>query len=203
MHSVLYPRQKQILEYINRFIDKYGSAPTLTDIKNHIGVKTLSTVHEHLSKLEAKGLIEKIKDKNGLYFSLREGIHQGSLIAVPLVGYIAAGKPILAVENLDEKISIPEELIGNKKETYCLKVKGDSMIENYIMDDDIVVIEKTSVAQNGDTIVALLDDNTATLKKFYKEKNKIRLKPANTNYEDIIVDNITIQGKVIAIFRKY
>lgn len=203
MNSVLYPRQKQILDYINKYIEIYGSAPSLTDIKEHIGVKTLSTVHEHLAKLEAKGAIEKIKNRNGLFFSIKEGSHIGNLITVPLVGYIAAGKPILAIESEDETIRIPEEIIGKAKDIYSLKVKGDSMIENFIYNGDIVIVEKTSTAQNGETVVALLDDNTATLKKFYKEKDKIRLKPANVNYKDIIVDNVTIQGKVIALFRKY
>ncbi len=203
MNSVLYPRQKQILSFINEYIDKFGTAPSLTEIKEHIGVKTLSTVHEHLAKLEAKGVLEKIKDPNGLYFSIRDGQHIGSLIQVPLVGLIAAGKPILAVETLGDTINLPSEIIGKRKNVYCLKVKGDSMIDSMIMDGDIVVVEKTEYAQNGDTVVALLDDSTATLKKFYKERKFIRLKPANPNYEDIVVDSITIQGKVIAIFRRY
>lgn len=203
MNTVLYPRQRQILSYINKYIDEFGIAPSLTDIKNYIGVKTLSTVHEHLSKLEAKGLIEKVKDINGLYFSIKTGYNQGSLIQIPLVGVIAAGKPILAVETLGDTVAIPSELVGRRKNVFCLRVKGDSMIESLIDDGDIVVVEKTAVAQNGDTVVALLDDNTATLKKFYREKNYVRLRPANPNYKDIVVDSITIQGKVIAIFRKY
>src|SRR5579872_877957 len=132
MNTVLYPRQRQILNFINQYIDTYGTAPSLTEIKGHIGVKTLSTVHEHLAKLEAKGIIEKIKDQNGLYFSIKEGSHQGSLIQVPLVGLIAAGKPILAVETLGETIEVPAEIIGKRKNLYSLRVKGDSMIESLI-----------------------------------------------------------------------
>jgi repressor LexA len=203
MNTVLYPRQRQILNYINQYIDSFGTAPSLTEIKNHIGVKTLSTVHEHLAKLEAKGLIEKVKDTSGLYFSIKDGAHQGSLIQIPLVGIIAAGKPILAVEVLGDAIQIPSSLVGKRKNVYCLKVKGDSMIESMIADGDVVVVEKTDLVHNGDTVVALLDDETATLKRFYKEKNYVRLKPANPAYKDILVDSVTIQGKVIAIFRTY
>ena len=203
MNTVLYPRQKQILSFVNNYIEEFGSAPSLTEIKNHIGVKTLSTVHEHLAKLEAKGLIEKVKDTKGLYFSMKWGQHQGSLIQVPFVGFIAAGKPILAVEQANEYISLPAEIIGKRSNLYCLRVKGDSMIDALINNNDIVVIEKSDTADNGDTVVALLEDNTATLKKIYKERNRIRLKPANPHYDDIIVKKVTVQGKVVAVFRKY
>lgn len=201
MYPTLYPRQKEILNYIEKYISENGHSPTLMEIKTHIGVKTLSTVHEHITRLKDKGFLEKIKDsKTGLYFVLKTGAVAGSIISIPLVGRIAAGKPILAVEEADKFVPLPEELVGNKK-VYCLKVEGDSMIESLIADQDIVVVEKVDYANDGDTIVALLDDGTATLKKIYKEKKYIRLQPANPNYKPLKVKSVTIQGRVIAIYR--
>jgi repressor LexA len=200
---VLYPRQRQVLKYIEKFIAKNGYSPTLTDIKNHLGVKALSTVHEHLIKLEDKGFLERCDDDNSIKLKLSRGKYTGEIITVPLVGMITAGEPIDAIEEADqENIPLPANLVGNKR-VFCLKVKGDSMIESLISDGDVVVCEKVDFVENGDTVVALLDDNTATLKKFYKEKNCVRLQPANPEYEPLEVQNVTIQGRVIAIYRKY
>jgi repressor LexA len=200
---VLYPRQRQVLKYIEKFIAEKGYSPTLTDIKDHLGVKALSTVHEHLIKLEEKGFLERCDDDKSIKLKMTRGQYTGSIINVPLVGMITAGEPIDAIEEADQdNIPLPAELIGNKR-VFCLKVKGDSMIESLISDGDVVVCEKVDLVENGDTIVALLDDNTATLKKFYKEKNCIRLQPANPKYEPLEVQNVTIQGRVIAIYRKF
>jgi repressor LexA len=200
---VLYPRQRQVLEYIEKFISENGYSPTLTDIKEFLGVKALSTVHEHLIKLEEKGFLERCDDDKSIRLKMTRGQYSGSIINVPLVGMITAGEPIDAIEEPEqENIPLPAELIGNKR-VFCLKVRGDSMIESLISDGDVVVCEKVDFVENGDTVVALLDDNTATLKKFYKEKNCIRLQPANANYDPLEVQNVTIQGRVIAIYRKY
>jgi len=210
MAVTLYPRQKEILRFIEEYIDENIQAPTLTEIKNHIGVKSLSTVHAHMKRLEDKGLIEKDRSADrGINLILRAGKFAGEIIQVPLVGMIAAGSPIEAIEELGETIPLPAELIGNKR-VFALRVKGDSMIEYLIADGDTVVLEKREDADNGDVVVALLDDGTATLKEFYKEKDKktgksyIRLQPRNPKYEPIILhEGITIQGKLVAVLRKY
>lgn len=200
---VLYPQQKKVLKFIEEYIASNGYAPTLTEIKDHLGVKALSTVHEHLIKLEDKGFLERDDGHRNIRLKIKRGEYAGTLINVPMVGVITAGEPIDAIEEPEkEGVPLPEYLVGNKQ-VYCLKVRGDSMIESLVSDGDIVVCEKVDFVNNGDMVVALLDDNTATLKKFYKEKNYVRLQPANPKYEPITVKNVTIQGRVIAIFRKY
>ncbi|MBN1618440.1 transcriptional repressor LexA [Candidatus Dojkabacteria bacterium] len=197
---VLYPKQREVYEFISTFIYDHGYAPTLTEIKDFLGVKALSTVHEHLEKLEQKGLIERIDGSITLKNNLDDS---GNIFGVaPLLGVITAGQPIDAFEEPEPvQIPLPAELTNNKR-VFCLRVRGDSMVESLIADGDIVICEKVDFAKNGDTVVALLDDNTATLKKFYKERNVIRLQPANSRYDPIMVKNVTIQGRVIAIYRK-
>lgn len=209
MAATLYPRQRQILKFIEDYIDENIQAPTLTEIKDYIGVKSLSTVHQHMKRLEQKGLIEKDMSGRGINLVLRAGRFAGEIIQVPLVGMIAAGSPIEAMEELGETVALPADLVGNKN-VYALKVKGDSMIEYMISDGDIVVVEKREYADNGDVVVALLEDGSATLKEFHKEKDKktgknfIRLQPRNAKYDPIIVkDGITIQGKLVAVYRRY
>lgn len=210
MAVTLYPRQKQILAYIEKYIEANEHAPTLTEIKDYIGVKSLSTVHAHMKRLEQKGLIEKDRSvQRGINLILKTGQFAGEVIQVPLVGMIAAGFPIEAIEELGETLPLPAELVGNKR-VYALRVKGDSMIEYLIADGDIIVVEKVDYANNGDVVVALLDDGSATLKEFYKERDKkggksyVRLQPKNKNYKPIILDDgVTIQGKLVAVVRKY
>ncbi len=200
---VLYPKQKRVLKFIENFIADHGYAPTLTEIKKSLGVKALSTVHEHLIKLQEKGFLERDDDSRGIKLRLKSGPFAGQLINVPMVGTITAGQPIDAFEIPDKvQIPLPQELVGNKH-VYCLKVRGDSMIESLIADGDIVICESINYAEDGDTVVALLEDNTATLKKFYRERTCIRLQPANPKYKPLRVKSVTIQGKVIAIYRKY
>lgn len=199
---VLYPKQRQVLEYIEEFIDKNGYAPTLTEIKKFLGVSALSTVHEHLQKLEEKGYIQRLSGRRGIRLLVDRDDIANSLVNVPLVALITAGQPIDAFEEPEpQQVPLPPGLVGNKR-VFCLKVRGDSMIESLIADGDIVICEKVDFAKNGDTVVALLEDNTATLKKFYKERNHIRLQPANAKYSPIMVNSVTIQGRVIAIYRK-
>lgn len=200
---VLYPQQRKVLKYIEEYISEKGFSPTLTEIKDFLGVKALSTVHEHLIKLEEKGFLEREDGHRSIRLKLTKGMFSGSLIDVPLVGMITAGQPIDAIEEPDKVgVPLPANLVGNRN-VFCLKVRGDSMIESLIADGDIVVCEKVDFVKNGDTVVALLEDNTATLKKFYKERSCIRLQPSNANYKPLIVKNVTIQGRVIAIYRKY
>lgn len=200
---VLYPKQRKILKFLDQYISENGFAPTLSEIKDFLGVSALSTVHEHLIKLEEKGFLERNDDDKSIKLKITRGDFAGSLINVPLVGMITAGLPIDAFEEPEPiPVPVPADLVGNKR-LFCLKVRGESMIESLIADGDIVICESVQYAKDGDTVVALLEDNTATLKRFFREKNIIRLQPANPNYKPLLVDNVTIQGKVIGVYRKY
>lgn len=202
----LYPRQKKVLTFVEDYIESHDRSPTLTEIRNHLGVKTLSTVHWHLIQLEKKGYINRDKESKGIDLILAAGPFAGAIISIPLIGVVTAGEPIDAFEDNDqEPIPVPEHLTGKKrpKDLFCLKVRGDSMIDAYVLDGDIVVCQNTNgIANNGDMVVALLEDNTATLKKFYRKRKFIELVPANPEFQPIQVDNVKVQGKVIAVMRR-
>ncbi len=192
-------KQKQILDYIKSYIKKRGLSPTIEEIRKHFKLSALSTVHQHIETLEKKGFIEK----NG---SSARGIELKkkslyTLVKIPLIGTITAGQPIEAIETRDENIMIATSSAKNSKEYYALKVQGNSMIEEGIFDGDIVVIKKQSVAENGQTVVAIIDDNEATLKKIYREKNRFRLQPANQAMLPIYRKEVEIRGVVVEIKR--
>lgn len=202
----LYKRQKQILDYISQYIQINGTSPTLQEIADAMGLSSLATVHEHLEALAKKGVIRKFEGAvRGLeilderFSSTLQGIE------LPLIGYIAAGKPIEAIENPLETVTVSPDLVSKVKRCYVLQVKGDSMIEEGIFDGDYVVIQKQEIAENGDIVIALLDNGFATLKTFYKDKEKIRLQPANAQMDPIYVNpkELQIQGKVTGVIRKY
>ena len=203
----IYKKQKQILDYISQYIQLNGTSPTLQEIANAMGLSSLATVHEHLTALVKKGIIRKYEGAVRGIEILDEKINaalQG--IELPLVGYIAAGQPIEAIENPLSTIIVSPDLVSKVKRCYVLQVKGDSMIDEGIFNEDFVVVQSQNTANNGDIVVALLDNGFATLKSFYKEKNgKIRLQPANKNMDPILVDarNIQVQGKVTGVIRKY
>lgn len=204
--TIILPRQKQkILLYLKDYIGKNGYAPTLTEIAKEFNVSSLATVHEHLQFLEDAGFIKRDKQvKRGITLIELEKvktIEQASIL-IPLVGTITAGQPIEAIEDRQEEIPIPKGLVGNKN-CYILKVRGDSMIESLISDGDFVICEKTDYAKDGDMVVALLEDGSATLKKFFKTKNYIRLQPANKNYKPLYTKNVIVQGRVVGIVRKF
>jgi repressor LexA len=201
---VIYKRQQQILDFIKQHIQKSGgSAPTLREIANAIGVSSLATVHEHLTSLEAKNLLklkggrERTMELVGEFSDIAEGVE------VPILGYIAAGAPIEPYTDPNAAMGIPANFLSGKKRTYVLQVKGESMIEEQIRDGDYVVIEQAENANNGDIVVALLDNGMATLKRFFKETTRIRLEPANAKMQPIFVRNVRIQGKVVGLIRKY
>ena len=203
----IYRKQKQILGFISQYIQMNNSSPTLQEIANAMGLSSLATVHEHLQALVKKGLIRRYEGAVRGIEVLEEKINatlQG--IELPLLGYIAAGKPIEAIENPLASVMVSADLVSKSRRCYVLQVKGDSMIKEGIFDGDFVVIQQQESANNGDIVVALLDNGFATLKKFYREKNgKIRLQPANDLMEPIIVDadTVTVQGKVTGIVRKF
>lgn len=204
MAPVIYKRQGQILDFIKQYIQSKGSAPTLREIANALGVSSLATVHEHLVTLEEKGLIKR---KTGKTRSIELTGFEDAIpvdgVDAPILGYIAAGSPIEPYTDPGATISIPSTFMTGKKRVYVLQVRGESMIEEQIRDGDHVVVEQTDQAQNGDIVVALLDNGMATLKRFFKEPTRIRLEPANSKMSPIYVKNVKIQGKLVGLIRRY
>lgn len=197
--SPLTKRQQEIFEYISSYIDKNNYSPTYDEIKDNFGLSALSTVHEHITELVNKGyLLRDKKSPRGIAVIPKKKQY----MEIPLLRLIRAGKPIEAIETVNEFIRIVREpfLKGN---LYALKVEGDSMIEEGIFDNDIIIAKKQSVADNGDMVVAIIDENEATLKKFYVEKNKIKLQPANPKYEPIYRKDVEIRGVVVKIIRNF
>ncbi|MBT7553141.1 transcriptional repressor LexA [bacterium] len=192
-------KQKEILDFITQFIQTNQYAPSYREIADYFGLSSTATVHEHVKALEDKGLISS---NHNAARSL-EVIQQrfGQSIELPLVGLIAAGEPIEAVEQ-NETLSVPKEFVRDDN-SYVLKVKGESMIDEGILDGDYVVVERNFYPQNGDVVVALLDNTYATLKKYFREKDKIRLQPANKMMKPIYAKNPAIQGIVRAVLRRF
>src|SRR3989344_2620458 len=186
MAPIIYKRQSQILDFIRQKIQSTGSAPTLKEIAQAIGVSSLATVHEHLTALEAKNLIKRKGGKSRSIDLVNSDIdfsEEG--LEVPILGFIAAGAPLEPYTDPNATTSIPSSFISGQKRTYVLQVRGQSMIEEQIRDGDYVVIEQTEDARNGDIVVALLDNGMATLKRFFKESTRIRLEPANAQMSPI------------------
>lgn len=204
MALIVYNRQHQILDFIKQYIASNGTAPTLKKIAEAIGVSSLATVHEHLQALQEKGLIKR-KGGKARAIELTEGeinyTHEG--FDVPILGFIAAGQPIQVFTDPNATMSIPKAMATGKKRTYVLQVRGESMIEDGILDGDHVVVEQTEAANNGEIVVALLDNGMATLKRYFKEATRIRLEPANAKMQPIFVKNVRIQGKLVGLIRKY
>lgn len=204
MPITLYRRQKQVLDFVSQYIKKNGSSPTLQEIASALNLSSLATVHEHLQALIKKGLIKKYEGAvRGIEILDRKMSKFLEGIEVPLVGYIAAGKPIEAIEDPNETITISPQMVSGRRRTFVLQVKGESMKEAGIMDGDYVVVEQQDTASNGDVVVALLENGFATLKRFFKEKGRIRLQPANSAMEPIYATNVRIQGRVAGVIRKY
>ena len=197
-------RQREILDYLNEFIAQHGYAPSLEEIGRRFSLSSLATVHKHLTNLQEKGFIRRAWNRSRSVELLpsRSG---GRAIEVPLLGYVAAGMPIEAVTGT-ESIAIPESLVSGKRDTYVLRVRGDSMIDEQIRDGDFVVVEDRKTADNGEMVIALLRGSDVTLKKLYRDPGgKIRLQPANATMQPIFVEpeNVQIQGVVIGVMRKY
>lgn len=204
MPVTLYRKQKQILDFIKQYIDKYGYSPTLGEIAEAIGVSSLATVHEHLQSLAAKGVIKRFEGAVRGIEVLDQKISttlQG--IELPILGFIAAGQPIMPYTDPDATVKVAPAMISGKKRSYVLQVKGDSMIEEGILDGDYVIIEEQNTAMDGDIVVALLDSGLATLKRFFKETTRIRLEPANSTMEPIYATDVKIQGKCVGVIRRF
>ncbi|MGV8082596.1 MAG: transcriptional repressor LexA [Coriobacteriia bacterium] len=197
-------RQQQILDFIRAEVHRCGYPPSVREIGEAVGLSSSSTVHSHLAALEAKGFLRRdpTKPRALEVLDFREtdqAIDVGEVRMLPLVGQVAAGAPILAAENIEQTIPLPAEMVGES--TFILKVRGESMIEAGILDGDFVVVRQQPTANNGDIVVALIDDE-ATVKTFYKEADRIRLQPENSAMDPIYVRDVTILGKVMALFRR-
>jgi len=199
---VLTPRQREVYEYIRRFAEVHGYAPTIAEIRGHLGLSSPATVHQLLSALEREGLIRRIKHASrGIELVKAES--SDAPCEIPLLGVVAAGHPIEAVLN-HESVAIPPDMLGRRR-TFALRVRGDSMIDEQIRDGDFLIVESRETAENGQTVVALVDGNDTTVKRFYREANQVRLEPANPAYQPIIkpAERVHIQGIVIGVIRKY
>jgi len=196
-------RQREILNYLNEFIQQHGYAPSLEEIGHRFNLSSLATVHKHLTNLQDKGFIRRSWNRSRSVELLpsRSG---GRAIELPMLGYVAAGMPIEAVTS-GESIAVPESLVAGRRDTYVLRVKGESMIEEQIRDGDWVVVEDRKSADNGEMVIALVGGQDVTLKKFYREAGRIRLQPANPTMQPIYVDpdGVQIQGVVVGVMRKY
>jgi len=195
-------RQREILDYLNDFIQQHGYAPSLEEIGRRFGLSSLATVHKHLTNLQEKGFIKRSWNRSRSVELIPARVGTRS-VEVPLLGYVAAGAPIEAIAGA-ETINVPEDLVG-KHDTYVLRVKGDSMIDEQIRDGDYVIVEDRKTAENGEMVIALVGGADVTLKKFYREAGRIRLQPANPAMQPMLFDpeQIQVQGVVIGVMRRY
>lgn len=205
MAPVLYKRQKQVLDFVTQYIQHTGVAPTLRQIADAMGLSSIATVHEHLETLRNLGLIERNKNHpRSIELNTKEVDYiSDKVVTAPILGFIAAGQPIEAHTDPHAKINLPPDMVSGRKRVYVLQVRGESMIEAQINDGDYVVVEQTNQARDGQIVVAMLDNGMATLKRYYKEATRIRLEPANSTMTPIFVKNVTIQGKVVGLIRRY
>ncbi len=197
------PRQQELLGFLTRYREVNGCAPTITEMQSHFGWKSTSTAHVLLGALEREGKIRKIAHA-GRGIEILEINSPGSEHEIPLLGTVAAGTPIEAVLS-QESVFIPKDMVNGNR-TFALRVRGDSMINDGILDGDIIVVESRQTAEIGQTVVALIDGSEATVKKFYSERGRIRLEAANPRYRPIVIspaNRVTIQGVVKGVIRKY
>lgn len=208
MAGVLYKKEREVLEFLAQFQKQYGYSPTLSEIAGGTGHRSNSTVHTLIKSLVEKGYVQKV-DGNTRVLKIVDDKVTLSLtgskpaIELPLLGFIAAGSPLEPHTDPNASFFVSASLLSGKNTAYVLQVKGNSMIEDGILDGDFVVIEKMSEASNGDIVVAIVDDNLATLKKFYKENDRVVLRPANSEMSPIYPNHLTIQGKAVGIVRKF
>jgi len=195
-------KQSEIYEFIKNQVNTKGYPPSVREICEAVNLSSTSTVHGHLTRLEKKGLIRRDPTKPRAIELLQEPHNKKEMINIPIIGKVTAGIPILAQESIEDYLTIPLDFVNSTNELFILKVQGDSMIEAGIHDKDLAIIEKTSIASNGDIVVALLEDSV-TVKTFYKEKGFYRLQPENDFMDPIIVEDVMILGIVIGLFRMF
>ncbi len=206
MPATLYNRERQLLEFITQFIQRYGYSPTLKEIGDALGMGSPATVHEHVDKLRQKGFVRKL-DGTARGIEVVESYARAaggkSTIELPVLGFIAAGAPLEPYTDPNFYMSVAPSMVSADKPSYLLQVKGTSMIEDGIMDGDFVVIQHQQDAKNGDIVVALLPNGFATLKRIYFEKDRIKLMPANSAMAPIFTTHVKIQGKCVGLIRKF
>ena len=198
-------KQEQIMTEIKKFMAKKGYAPTIRELCDLCGLSSTATMFVHLKNLTNKGYISQTETKfRTIELNVPNEYDEknNNVIEVPLLGKVAAGNPIEAIENPNEFFSLPKELVPKNTDVFTLEVNGESMINAGILNDDIVIVKRQKEANNGEIVVAMTDDNEVTLKRFYKEKDHIRLQPENDALEPIILNNVTILGKAIGLYRK-
>lgn len=203
MPVTIYKRQKQILAFLSQYIQQNKFSPTLKEIADAVGLSSMATVHEHLTTLERKGLITRTRGCARGTEIVDPNITQKGSVQLPVLGYIAAGQPIDPCEDRDSTISVSPDILSAKRRAFVLQVKGNSMVDDGIVDGDYVVIEEQNTAKNGDIVVALLENGFATLKRFYREATRVRLEPANSQMSPIFANYVRIQGRVVGIIRRF
>ena len=200
--SSLTERQKQILDYVREHVYSKGYPPAVREIGLAVGLSSSASVHSHLQKLEKLGFLQRDPSKpRALELTQESSWRQKTVVPVPLVGKVTAGQPILAMENIEETYPLPLDLIGCQEDVFMLSVKGDSMINAGILDHDYIIVRKQNYANNSDIVVALIDDEETTVKRYFRELKQIRLQPENDAYLPITGTNIKVMVKVIAVFR--
>lgn len=200
--SEISAKQQKILEFIQTAIRQKGYPPSVREIGEAVGLKSPSTVHMHLNKLEQMGAIRRESDKNRAIDVVGDSpMRNVSMVSVPLVGRVTAGQPVLAVENIEDTYPMPSDLVGHES-VFMLKVDGESMIQAGIYDGDFVIVRDQDSARNGDIIVALVDGEEATVKRFFRESDRVRLQPENDSMEPIYSRDVSVLGKVVGLYRK-
>jgi repressor LexA len=195
-------RQREIFDYISRYLSRHGYPPTVREIGKAVGLTSSSTVHAHLSKLEALGVLRRDPSKpRAMEVLVQKAKRAVKPSGLPLVGQVAAGAPIVAEENVEEYLQVPET-IGGEDGDYILRVRGESMIDAGILEGDFVVVRPAQDASNGEIVVALVGDEEATVKRFFKEKDKVRLQPENKSMKPIRTRDATVLGRVVGVFRR-
>jgi repressor LexA len=195
-------RQREILDFLNDFIHEHGYAPSLEEIGRRFSLSSLATVHKHLTNLQEKGFIKRAWNRSRSVELVPSRI-AGRAVEVPMLGYVAAGSPIEAVAG-NETIAVPEDLVG-RRDTYVLRVRGNSMIDEQICDGDYVIVEDRRSAEDGEMVIALLNGADVTLKKLFRDQGRIRLQPANPTMQPLVVpsEQVQVQGVVVGVMRRY
>ncbi|MBI4455997.1 MAG: transcriptional repressor LexA [Acidobacteria bacterium] len=193
-------RQREILDFIERFVEQRGYSPSLEEIAGQFEIASVNAVFKHLTALERRGCIHRASNQAR---SIRL-LNRSQSVELPLLGHVAAGVPIEAVEN-SEAIAVPEHFVSRGQRNYVLRVTGNSMIDEHIEDGDLIIVEQRNSANNGEMVIALVDSDKATLKRFHREGSKIRLQPSNPDFKPLVLaeDRVRIQGVVIGVMRKY
>lgn len=195
-------KQKEVYEFLKKFTENKGYPPSVREICEAVALKSTSTVHGHLKRLEKKGLIKRDPTKPRALEITELALHRKEMIDIPIVGKVTAGLPILATENIEDTFSMPIHFVKSNNELFILNVSGESMIDAGIRNGDLAIIEKSESASNGDIVVALIE-NEATIKRFYKEEDHVRLQPENKTMSPIIVKDCAILGRLVGLYRTY